>query len=371
MILVLSREPTLAGALSSEHFVRSGVPLEVVANGQDGLSAWRSRRPRALLLDATIEVPDPFVLAQQLRQEAPTAVIVMLLPRDASAEMRKRARDLEPDDIVFLPLEPDELFEHAAALLGLPIRRGRRVTVKLRAAVIAGSREASGWLDNLSLQGARVRLDDALPIGTEIVARFGRDGSPTVEARARVVWCQREGTGFSVGLQLLELDRKSRLELDQLCLWDLQERGGRVVVAIQGHLNETIRFDDLAARLSGHTEVDFDLADVQLFNSAAVRPWSQLLEAIAGARVRYLRCSPSFTMQAARVPDVVGHAFVCSFTVPYHCDQCERETTRLLQRQAMQIDEAVSLPSFPCRACKGGRLVLDEMPEEYFRFLLT
>ena len=371
MILVLSREPSVAGALSSEHFVRSGVPLEVVASGQDGLAAWRSRKPRALLLDATIEVPDPFVLAQQLRQEAPAAIIVLLMPRDASAEMRTRARAVAPDDVVFLPLEPDELFEHAAALLDLPLRRGRRVSVKLRAAVVAGSREVSGWLDNLSLQGARIRLDEGLPVGTEILARFGRDGNHTVEARAKVVWCQREDGGFGVGLQLLEVDRKSRLELDQLCLWDLQERGGRILVTVQGHLNETIRFGDLAERLSGHTEVDFDLADIQLFNSAAVRPWSQLLDAVAGARVRYLRCSPSFTMQAARVPDVVGHAFVCSFTVPYQCNKCDRETTRLVQRQAMQIGDQVSLPSFPCRACKTGRLVLDEMPEEYFRFLLT
>ena len=371
MILVLSREPTLAGALASEHFVRSGVPLEVVASGQDGLAAWRSRKPRALLLDATIEVPDPFVLAQQLRQESPAAIIVMLLPQDASAEMRKRARGVEPDDVVFLPLEPDELFEHVAALLGLPVRRGRRVAVKLRAAVVAGAREASGWLDNLSLQGARIRTDDALGVGSEIVARFGRDGAHTVEARAKVVWCQRDEAGYTAGLQLLELDRRSRLELDQICLWDVQDRGGRVVVTVQGHLNETVRFDDLVARLAGHTEVDFDLADVQLFNSAAVRPWSQLLEAVAGARVRYLRCSPSFTMQAARVPDVVGHAFVCSFTVPYHCAKCQVETTRLLQRQAMQIGADVSLPSFPCRQCGKGKIVLDEMPEEYFRFLLT
>jgi len=152
--------------------------------------------------------------------------------------------------------------------------------------------------------------------------------------------------------------------------------GGKAAVTLHGDFTEMTRFDALALRLVGATDIELDLASVRYLSSAGVREWCMFLQGLASpdpaappVTYRFRHCSIAFATQAAMVPLVLGDGVVVSLEAPYFCETCDREDLRLLEPGVVAHDgDRLVPPRLHCATC-SGELVFDDVPERYFAFL--
>jgi hypothetical protein len=194
------------------------------------------------------------------------------------------------------------------------------------------------------------------------------------DTRAIVAWCRAadplEG-GHAAGLTWDgEVPLRTRLLLEQVALFDVSDEGdGALTVMLHGDFTEMTRFESLALRLKGVTDVTFDLAAVRYISSAGVRAWCELLDGLGAAKKRFRHCSIAFASQAAMVPLVLGDGEVVSLEAPYYCDPCGRDEVRLLEVGVIAHEgDRILVPRLTCGEC-GAATELDDIPERYFAFL--
>ncbi|MCB9563272.1 MAG: hypothetical protein H6709_24220 [Kofleriaceae bacterium] len=161
-----------------------------------------------------------------------------------------------------------------------------------------------------------------------------------------------------------------------------EETLGRAVIVVDGDATRrqlTVRGRiDESSRLSERVEawaaaeVTIDTAGVVFLNSIGVREWMRLLRGLAdrGATVYLDRCAEPIIEQINMILDARGSATVRSFHAPYQCTACGHDAPALLDvathGDAMRRMEA---PAMPCPEC-GESMVLYEVPEKYFTFLV-
>jgi hypothetical protein len=271
------------------------------------------------------------------------------------------------DDVVVLPAVGNEFFSHVADLLGIARRRARRVNIELLARVEGGTQVWDGAVDNLSLTGARVLLDESIGTIDKVKVRLSQEREGRgVTIEAKIAW-RREG-GSHVGLEFVNLTPEARRMLEALVLWDVVDEDGGPRVYLEGDFVETTDFGRLGRHITDR--VDFDAAGVRYINSQGSRLWSAFLRGLdEGVEYTFSRCSVAFTTQASMVPGFLGRGKVISFLAPYRCEACDRDEARLIQVAALASEgDHKVVPRFRCAQCTG-QLVLDELPERYFAFL--
>jgi diguanylate cyclase (GGDEF)-like protein len=108
-ILVVEDDPQL-GRLLRETLEIEGYAVKVAPSGEEGLSYALREVPQLLLLDIMLPGIDGFEVVEQLRRNAKTAHIpvVMLTARQDTADI-VRAFDSEVDDYLTKPFKTDEL----------------------------------------------------------------------------------------------------------------------------------------------------------------------------------------------------------------------------------------------------------------------
>lgn len=134
-----------------------------------------------------------------------------------------------------------------------------------------------------------------------------------------------------------------------------------VVVHMHGRLDEQFDPRALAAQLSGRARVD--LERVRHINSAGVRRWLELMDALAPDVTLILeRCPAAFMQQASFIRGFLGRAVVASCFAPYLCSACDRSAMVLIDRGA-----AGQATTRRCETC-GGSMELDAIEETFFCF---
>jgi len=207
------------------------------------------------------------------------------------------------------------------------------------------------------------------PLGAQVTVRvrLAREESGRgVLAEAKVVW--RQAGGRVLGIEFCTLTPEARKHLEELLLWDVTYEDGLIRVYLEGEFVEHTDFSRLIPLLKGR--VDFDAARVLYINSSGCRRWCSFLAELRDVtELTFSRCSIPFTIQAAMVPEFLGQGRIQSFHAPYRCEQCNRDTMRLIQTAALIVEDGERVvPRFRCADC-GGLLVFDEVPERYFAFV--
>jgi CheY-like chemotaxis protein len=355
--------------LGSRACVRLGLTRHVVTSGREALEAARQLLPRLIVLDVDMPDIDGYAVCRAIKADpALGACRVMLVTSGIIGRAKLEALSgAGCDDVIVMPAPGIEFFSHVADLLGVPRRRTRRVAVELLVRLDAGPQVIEGRVENLSLSGAKVHLQQPLPLLGAVRVRLARDGGGAAAIMdARVVW--RRDDGREAGLEFSCVGAEARRYLETLVLWDVSEEDGLTRVYLDGDIVETTDFLALPDRLAG--TVDFDAGGVRYINSQGTRLWQAFLQDLREVEeYTFSRCSVAFMTQASLVPTFVGRGRVVSFMAPYHCDGCHRDEVRLLQTATL-VDEggARAAPSFRCPNC-GQSLALDEVAERYFAFL--
>jgi len=377
---------------------RLQVDYAIAADQDELLARVRATRPQVVLIDTELAGGSGYDAARAIKDDPDTHathVIVLLSSppsgRPAGAPPHRtrlsradidRLYECGADDVLALPIHPDDFYHHLAHLAGVPYRRDRRVRIDLELTWPGPEGTVTAQVTNAGAGGIGVLCDHALPVGRTFATRLRQAETVTPDTRAVVAWCRQTADGWSAGLRW-EGDPpiKTRVLLEQVALFDLHPIGpaepgrgtdGGVCVTLHGDFTELTQLDSLAHRLAGESFVEFDTASVRYMSSAGVRAWCQFVEHLPPAvGYRFRHCSVAFASQAAMVPMVLGRGHVVSLEAPYVCERCDEEDLRLLEVSTIARDgDRLTPPRLTCLRCEG-ELVFDDVPERYFAFLAT
>jgi CheY-like chemotaxis protein len=361
---------------------RLKVDYAVAADQDELLARVASEHPQVVLIDVDLAGGSGYDACRRIKDDpalAQSHVIILLTPAIPPMRNRLSRKDIDrlyecgADDVLALPIHPDDFYHHLAHLAGLPYRRDRRVRIELELSWPGPDGTLTAHVTNAGAGGVGILADRELPVGTTVMTRLRQGDVVTPDTSAIVAWCRQTPEGWTAGMRWDgDPPIKTRLLLEQVALFDLEPMEVGVAVTLHGDFTELTRFDTLATRLANETFVEFDTASVRYMSSAGVRSWCQLVDAIpAGTRYRFRHCSVAFASQAAMVPMVLGRGEVISLEAPYVCEKCDHEDLRLLEISAIARDgDRPVPPRLSCLHC-SGELVFDDVPERYFAFLLA
>ena len=150
--------------------------------------------------------------------------------------------------------------------------------------------------------------------------------------------------------------------------WRIKERAGFTTVEFAGEIDENTDFSELRDRLQGR--VVFHLQQVRRINSCGVREWVNFVRELPNvAELTFSHCSPAIVAQLNMIFNFRGAALLRSFYAPYICDECDVETTKLLDIEtSFPKGGDNEPPEFNCERC-GGPLEFDDLPDHYLAFL--
>jgi CheY-like chemotaxis protein len=367
---------------------RLRVDYTIAADQAALLDQVRRVRPEVVLVDTELAGGSGYAACRAIKDELgqTTHVIILLSSppseRPAGAPPHRsrlskadidRLYECGADDVLALPIHPDDFYHHLAHLAGLPFRRDRRVRIDLEMTWPGPDGALVAQVTNAGTGGLGILLDRPLPVGETMPTRLRQGDQVTPDSPATVAWCRQTPEGWTAGLRWAgDPPIKTRMMLEEVALFDLEplEDPPGMTVTLHGDFTELTRFDALAARLAGEAFVEFDTASVRYLSSAGVRAWCQFVEALpATLRYRFRHCSVAFASQAAMVPMVLGRGEVISLEAPYVCLRCDAEDLRLVEISAIARDgDRPVPPRLSCLLC-AGELVFDDVPERYLAFL--
>lgn len=370
--IVTTNNSTVLRHLGTPAFSRLRVSSHVAVDAQEALELVRSLRPAVALLDVELPGESGYEVCARLKADPALEEtrVVLLLEGAITPEVIDRLGQSGCDEVLVTPMTGEVLLHKVAQLLGLPRRIRRRMSVSLQVDVRAGGQATLGRVVDLSPDGARIILEQAVGRKAVTVRMSTGEGETPLAIQAEVVWEAEDAEGVQCGVEFKNLDLAARTALQDLSLWESSvEPDGSRLVTFQGDFREHTRFGRLASRLVGR--VVFDLAYVRYLNSAGVRHWVEFLRSLKQvSEYRFVRCSVAFVSQASMVPESLGTGVIESFMVPYACDGCDLEEERLMQTPAFAVPGIwpPELPVFRCPRC-GDDLAFDDIPARYFAFL--
>jgi CheY-like chemotaxis protein len=362
--------------LGSRPFRDAAVEHEVATSGRELVERARAARPALVILDRLLPDGSGFEVCRRIKDDpqlAPTRVM-LLLDNPATQEQLRDAELSGCDAILCLPAPGEELFGHIAALLGFPSPDSRRVREKLLVELDLGKTRVRGEVTDLGETTARARLGERIVAPPRAPARFSRAVTgASFETIAAVSWQRQPAPGaeWEAGLKYERIDEAVLARLRAPCLWNVTSVGdGAALVVLRGDFVESTDFAPLLAELAAAQRVQLDLMAVSRLNSVGASRWTELVAALAGREISFLRCSLEFTSHAAMASGMLGGGRVESLVAPYACEACGASELRLLQVAAVYDGAAIRPPALRCGAC-GGTTLFDDIPERYFSFLLA
>jgi DNA-binding response OmpR family regulator len=363
---LVSNNSEILRHLSGQSF--RNVPMDVVVatGGRQAVEAAARERPRLCLLDAELADLSGYQAARAIKGQDPNCKVILILGGRISANQMRQVATSACDEVLIAPMEADQLYDVVALQLGLPRRGAQRFEIDLAAIGRDGERSIAGRVSNLSVDGARLLLDEPVAEGSELRLDIRPEREPPISISARVVWSQRREGVAVVGAEFGALEPEIKRRLARLTKWEIVQDTERLRVVIKGNITEATRFDDLLPALVGR--VDFELSQVGYMNSLGVREWVEFLRSAPIQGYEFHACSVAFVLQACLVEGVLGRGTVSSFFAPYSCDQCDHIEERLLQTAAILAAEDRQPPVFACPNCRAA-LALDDIPERYLAFL--
>jgi CheY-like chemotaxis protein len=376
--LVTTNNVDVFRLLGAQAVGRLGLDYTVATDQDSLLSLVRQLAPAVALVDVELAGGSGFEACRLLKADPATArthMVLLLDPRRTCGRLARATLDTVAasgaDDLMALPIHPDDFYYHLAHLTGLPFRKDRRIGVDLEIQLPSTGGSVRGQVVNVGAGGVGVRVSGPLPVASRLPVRFEATGQLSPDTPVIVAWSRPADGEYAAGLRFDgDPPIKTRLLLEQVALFDVTiDDAGHAAVTLHGDFTEMTRFEALALRLTGAKEVELDLASVRYLSSAGVREWCQFLAGLQGIRYWFRHCSIAFATQAAMVPLVLGDGEVVSLEAPYFCETCDREDLRLLEPGVVAHDaDRLLPPRLHCGTC-GGELVFDDVPERYFAFL--
>lgn len=147
------------------------------------------------------------------------------------------------------------------------------------------------------------------------------------------------------------------------------EEDGAVVATMIGAIEETVDFSETIGETGPKLKVVTKL--VTRINSLGVKSWVRYFDQLnrSGIEVVFSQCSPAIVAQLNLISNFNCGGAVESIYVPYVCQSCNAELVALFTTDALRKTQ-FRIPSLTCTKCQSTRTVFDDIPEEYFSFMM-
>jgi len=356
--VLVSNNNELLRHFTAPPFKRLDLQLLVARDADEARGIFQLQEPSLAVLDVEL---GGFEVAKAIKAHHTGTRVVLVAGKRLSGDQMREVSSSGADELLIMPMTADELHDVVAIQLGEP----RPGTEAFAIVVKVGDRELDATISNLSVDGVRLVIPEAVTEGQVVDLAVTPDGEETHAIRGTVVWAQPRDGKTVVGLAFEHLDERVQKVLAKLTQWQVVKDGERTRVVLRGDFTEATRFDELIPGMVGR--IVFDMAQVTYMNSLGVRAWCEFLRHARIQGYEFHACSVPFILQASMVPDVVGRGTVTSFFAPFHCIGCDHQEERLLQSAAI-LAANLAPPMFKCPSC-GGALEFDDLPERYFAFL--
>jgi hypothetical protein len=223
---------------------------------------------------------------------------------------------------------------------------------------------------DISLNGARIRLDEPFSGQSGEKLRFIFNSIPPLRIQSTVIWHRPYADGTDLAVEFDGVTKNVARHLENLTTWHLEQKEGYQLITIQQSINEHSSFSELLPRLG--PSLVFDFRHLASFNSVGVNHWLLFLRQIPDAvEYAFCGCSVTFCTQACFVADLLGRGKVLSFFAPYECMACSYEGERELQTKLIeQQGGRVIPPEFECPMC-NSTLHFADLPERCFQFIIS
>jgi len=150
-----------------------------------------------------------------------------------------------------------------------------------------------------------------------------------------------------------------------------EQKGTALVVKLSGSIEENVSFDQLiGAPPAPPGEIHVVCKEVTRINSVGVKAWIKYFSAAQGrgTKLKFQDCSTAIVEQVNLISNFTAGGAVESIYVPFSCQGCKSELVGLFKCDDLKKLN-FKLPELKCSKC-GNKAVFDDIPEEYFAFLM-
>ncbi len=147
-----------------------------------------------------------------------------------------------------------------------------------------------------------------------------------------------------------------------------EQKGSVLVVRLAGSIEESVNFDQLIG--PPPAELHVVCKEVPRINSIGVKAWIRYFQSAQakGTKISFIECSTAIVEQINLISNFTCGGQVVSIFVPFSCTGCKSELVGLFKTDDLKKMQ-LKLPDLKCSKC-GGKAVFDDIPEEYFGFLV-
>lgn len=147
-----------------------------------------------------------------------------------------------------------------------------------------------------------------------------------------------------------------------------EQKGNVLLIRFTGSIEESVNFDQLIG--PPPAEVHVNCKEVPRINSVGVKSWIKYfsLAEAKGTKLKFFECSTAIVEQINLISNFTCGGVVESIYVPFSCTQCKTELVGLFKTEDLKKLQG-KLPDLKCTKC-GGKATFDDIPEEYFGFLM-
>lgn len=152
----------------------------------------------------------------------------------------------------------------------------------------------------------------------------------------------------------------------------VKEQVGNILnIRLVGSIEESVVFEELIGYPGAPiTELHVNCKGVPRINSVGVKAWIKFFQAVhaRGMKVIFLECSTAIVEQMNFISNFRCGGEVSSLFVPFSCEKCHSELVGLFQTEMIKKLQ-LKIPPLKCSKC-GGRAIFDDVPDEYFGFMM-
>ncbi|HLE00444.1 MAG TPA: hypothetical protein VJB59_09300 [Bdellovibrionota bacterium] len=147
-----------------------------------------------------------------------------------------------------------------------------------------------------------------------------------------------------------------------------EQKGNSLLVRLTGSIEESVNFEQIIGLTS--PELIVNCRDVPRINSVGVKAWIKYFQSLQAKNIKmhFIECSTAIVEQINLISNFIPEGCVESIYVPFSCGTCKSELVGLFKTEDLKKLE-FKLPPLKCTKC-SGQASFDDIPEEYFSFLM-
>ncbi len=147
-----------------------------------------------------------------------------------------------------------------------------------------------------------------------------------------------------------------------------EQKGNVLAVRLIGTVEETVNFDGLIG--PPPTELEVNCKEIARMNSVGIKSWIKYFQSCQtkGTKLKFTECSTAVVEQINLISNFICGGSVESIVVPFACTSCKSELAGVFTTENLKKME-LNVPDLQCSKC-GNKAVFDDIPEEFFGFLL-